>query len=181
MNIDSNNHVHIKGNVGIEPQFRRLDSGSRVATFSIATCGQRYNAQTGKYEDVINQQTGKADTQWHRVVAWNGFADRVLEQVEKGSLVEVTGELRYREWDHPTATEPDGKPVKLRGTEIIARDLSVVMRPARRDQAPAHTDADNPYQQRQSAPQGQPYGDDYDVGDLGPPLDMDDSPADYSG
>jgi single-strand DNA-binding protein len=79
------NKAVLIGNLAADPELRTTASGTRVATFKLATSRR--------------QGAAAAQTDWHRVVAW----DRVAELVErssarKGDRVFVEGPLEYRTW-----------------------------------------------------------------------------------
>lgn len=71
------NHVQLIGNVGQEPTITTLESGKKVARFSLAT-NEYYKDKKGE------KQT---DTNWHTVVAWGKTAEIVEKYVEKGKEV----------------------------------------------------------------------------------------------
>ncbi|GAL67994.1 single-stranded DNA-binding protein [Jejuia pallidilutea] len=71
------NKVQLIGNVGNEPEITNLDSGKKVAKFSIAT-NESYKDSKG--EKVTN-------TQWHNIVAWGKIAEIVEKYVGKGKEV----------------------------------------------------------------------------------------------
>tara|TARA_B100001079_G_scaffold133450_1_gene114299 strand:+ start:8777 stop:9022 length:246 start_codon:yes stop_codon:yes gene_type:complete len=54
------NKVQLIGNVGQTPEIRNLESGKKVASFSIATNEFYKNSKGEKVQD----------TQWHNVVTW---------------------------------------------------------------------------------------------------------------
>ena len=91
------NYVQVIGNLGRDPEVRFTGTGKCVANFSIAT----------------------GDNEWTRVVAWEAWAGLVQEQVKKGSLVVVIGELKTREY---TAKNGDQKSV----TEVVAKEIRVL-------------------------------------------------------
>jgi single-strand DNA-binding protein len=68
------NHVQLIGNVGQEPTITNLESGKKVARFSLAT-NENYKNRKGK------KQT---DTNWHTVVAWGKIAETIEKYAEKG-------------------------------------------------------------------------------------------------
>ena len=83
------NSVRLIGNLGDEPKVRKLDSGRKVATFSIAT------------NEIYYDQSGKkvSDTTWHRLVAWGKQADIAENYLKKGSEIAVEGKLTNRSYD----------------------------------------------------------------------------------
>lgn len=82
------NHVQLIGNVGQEPTITNLESGKKVARFSLAT-NEYYKDKEG------NKQT---DTNWHTIVAWGKTADIVEKYVVKGKEVGVSGKLKPRSY-----------------------------------------------------------------------------------
>ncbi len=100
------NHVQLIGNVGQEPTITNLESGKKVARFSIAT---NENYKNDKGEKVQN-------TDWHTVVAWGKIAEIVEKYVGKGKEIGITGKLRTR-----TYTTDDGNQRYV--TEVEAREI----------------------------------------------------------
>jgi single-strand DNA-binding protein len=83
------NKVQLIGNVGNEPEITNLESGKKVAKFSIAT-NESYKDSNG--EKVTN-------TQWHNIVAWGKIADIVEKYVGKGKEVALEGKLTSRSYE----------------------------------------------------------------------------------
>jgi len=80
------NHVQLIGNVGQEPTVTNLESGKKVARFSLAT-NENYKDSKGE------KQT---DTNWHTVVAWGKVAEIIEKYVTKGKEVGIVGKLKTR-------------------------------------------------------------------------------------
>jgi single-strand DNA-binding protein len=83
------NKVQLIGNVGNEPEITNLESGKKVAKFSIAT-NESYKDSKG--EKVTN-------TQWHNIVAWGKIAEIVEKYVGKGKEVALEGKLTSRSYE----------------------------------------------------------------------------------
>ena len=83
------NKVQLIGNVGNEPEITNLESGKKVAKFSIAT-NESYKDSNG--EKVTN-------TQWHNIVAWGKIAEIVEKYVGKGQEVALEGKLTSRSYE----------------------------------------------------------------------------------
>jgi single-strand DNA-binding protein len=84
------NKVILIGNVGKDPEIRRLNSGDPVVTLRIATSENWKDKQTGER---------KERTEWHSVVIFNDGLARVAEQyVKKGSRIYIEGHLQTRKW-----------------------------------------------------------------------------------
>lgn len=97
------NRAILVGNVGGDPELRRLNSGEPVATFSMATSDTWRDKATGERREA---------TEWHTVVCFNPHIAKIIEQyVRKGSKVGVEGKIKTRKWE-----DRDG--VKRYKTEI---------------------------------------------------------------
>jgi len=83
------NKVQLIGNLGNNPEIITLESGKKLAKFSIAT---NENYKNAKGEKVT-------DTQWHTIVAWNKTAEIIEKYLEKGSEVAVEGKLTSRNYE----------------------------------------------------------------------------------
>jgi single-strand DNA-binding protein len=83
------NKVQLIGNLGNNPEIITLESGKKVAKFSIATNENYKNTQGEKV----------TDTQWHNVVAWNKTAEIIEKYFEKGNEVAVEGKLTSRTYE----------------------------------------------------------------------------------
>ena len=83
------NKVQLIGNLGNNPEIITLESGKKVAKFSIATNENYKNAQGEKV----------TDTQWHNIVAWNKTADIIEKYLEKGNEVALEGKLTSRTYE----------------------------------------------------------------------------------
>ncbi len=100
------NRVQLIGNLGMNPEIKTLESGKKMAKFSIATNETYKNAKGEKV----------TDTQWHNVIAWNKTAEIVEMFLEKGKEVAIEGKLTTRSWE-------DEKGNKKYITEIICTEL----------------------------------------------------------
>ncbi|MDC7994827.1 single-stranded DNA-binding protein [Altibacter sp. HG106] len=100
------NKVQLIGNLGNDPEIITLDSGKKLAKFSLAT-NESYKNQQGERV---------TDTQWHNVVAWGKTADIVESYVTKGKEIAIEGKLTHRSYD-----DKDG--VKRYTTEVVCSEL----------------------------------------------------------
>ncbi|HEY7382518.1 MAG TPA: single-stranded DNA-binding protein [Beijerinckiaceae bacterium] len=84
------NKVILVGNLGRDPEVRRLNSGEPVVNLRIATSENWKDKVTGER---------KEKTEWHSVVIFNENLARVAEQyLKKGSKVYIEGQLQTRKW-----------------------------------------------------------------------------------
>lgn len=105
------NKVFLMGNLGKDPEIRTFQSGSKCATFSLAT-SKRYRDQNGEQ---------KEQTQWHTVKVLGRSADTLQQLgVKKGTQMLVEGELTYSTWTDQTTGQ------KLYSTEVVAFTFQLV-------------------------------------------------------
>jgi len=84
------NKVILVGNLGADPEIRRMQSGEPVANLRIATSESWRDRQSGERKD---------KTEWHSVVIFNESLAKVAEQyLKKGAKVYVEGQLQTRKW-----------------------------------------------------------------------------------
>ncbi len=86
------NKVILVGNLGQDPQIRTMQSGSKVAGFSLATSERWRDKATGEQ---------KEQTEWHRISIFNpNLVDVVERFVQKGTKLYIEGSLRTRKWQN---------------------------------------------------------------------------------
>ena len=100
------NKVQLIGHLGMNPEIKTLDSGHKVAKFSLAT-NESYTNSNGEKVD---------ETEWHNVVAWNKTAELIESYLEKGKEVALEGKLTTRSWD-------DDKGIKRYITEVVCNEI----------------------------------------------------------
>lgn len=84
------NKVILVGNLGRDPETRRLGSGDPVVNLRIATSESWKDKGSGER---------KEKTEWHSVVIFNENLCRIAEQyLRKGSKVYLEGQLQTRKW-----------------------------------------------------------------------------------
>lgn len=99
------NKVMLIGNVGRDPEVKRLDSGMTIVNFSIAT------SETRKDKEPV--------TEWHRLVMFNKLAEIAEKWVKKGHKIYVEGKIQTRKW-----TNKEG--IDQYTTEIICDQLQML-------------------------------------------------------
>lgn len=91
------NKVILVGNLGRDPETRRLSSGDPVVNLRIATSESWKDKASGER---------KEKTEWHSVVIYNDNLARVAEQyLRKGSKVYIEGQLQTRKWTDQSGAE----------------------------------------------------------------------------
>jgi single-strand DNA-binding protein len=84
------NKVTLVGNLGKDPEVRRMQSGDAVVSFTLATSESWRDKNTGER---------KEKTEWHNIVVFNEGIAKVAEQyLKKGMKVYVEGALQTRKW-----------------------------------------------------------------------------------
>jgi single-strand DNA-binding protein len=91
------NKVILIGNLGKDPEVRRLNNGEQVCNLRLATTESWRDKGSGER---------KERTEWHQVVIFNENLVRVAEQfLKKGSKVYVEGQLQTRKWQDQSGVE----------------------------------------------------------------------------
>ena len=102
------NKVILVGNLGKDPETRRMQSGDPVVNLSVATSETWRDKSSGER---------KEKTEWHRVVIFNKNLAEVAEKyLRKGSKVYVEGSLQTRKY-----TDKDGQ--EKYSTEIVLQNF----------------------------------------------------------
>jgi len=102
------NKVILVGNLGKDPEVRRMTSGDAVVNLSIATSETWRDKASGER---------KEKTEWHRVVIFNkNLADVAEKYLKKGAKVYVEGQLQTRKW-----TDKDG--AEKYSTEVVLQNF----------------------------------------------------------
>ncbi len=91
------NKVILVGNLGRDPEVRRMGSGDPVVNLRIATSESWRDKQSGERRE---------KTEWHSVVIFNEQIGKIAEQyLKKGSKVYVEGQLQTRKWTDQQGVE----------------------------------------------------------------------------
>jgi single-strand DNA-binding protein len=101
------NKVILVGNLGKDPEVRRLQNGNPVVNLSVATSENWRDKATGER---------KEKTEWHRVVIFSEGLAKVAEQyLKKGAKVYIEGALQTRKWTDQSGVEKYSTEVVLQG------------------------------------------------------------------
>ena len=96
------NKIFIMGRLTRDPELRRTQAGTPVASFSLAVD-----------RDFKDKTTGERATDFIDVVAWRQTGEFVSRYFTKGRMAVVEGRLQIRDW-----TDKEGN--KRRSAEVIA-------------------------------------------------------------
>lgn len=100
------NKIILVGNVGKDPEIRSTQSGSEIASFSLAT-SESYKDKNGEKQTI---------TQWHNVSVFGKTVNIIKSYVKKGSKLYLEGSIKYDEY------EKDGE--KRYSTKIVINNFS---------------------------------------------------------
>ena len=88
------NKIFLMGRLARDPELRRTQTGTPVASFRLAVD-----------RDFKDRNTGERATDWIDVVAWRQTAEFVSRYFTKGRMAVVAGRLQIRDWTDNTATK----------------------------------------------------------------------------
>ncbi len=101
------NKVILVGNLGADPEVRRMQDNRPVVNLSVAT--------TDSWKDK-NSGERREKTEWHRVVIFNEGLCRVAEQyLKKGAKVYIEGSLQTRKWQDNSGQDKYTTEIVLQG------------------------------------------------------------------
>lgn len=106
------NKAFIIGNLTRDPELKALPSGTKVASFSLAT-NRVYRDKDGNRQEAA---------EYHNISAFGRLGELVAQYLKKGSQAYVEGRLQTRSWE-----AQDGS--KRYRTEIVAENVQFGSRP----------------------------------------------------
>ncbi|ASG68927.1 single-stranded DNA-binding protein [Francisella halioticida] len=123
------NKVILLGRLGNDPEIRQTQSGTIVATISLAT------------NEVFKEET---QTEWHRVVIFGKGAEVIQQYCKKGDALYVEGRIRTNKWQ-------DNSGQDRYSTEVITSNFQL-LGGGNQDNRPAPSYDNYPEAQQGSAP-----------------------------
>jgi single-strand DNA-binding protein len=84
-------YVTVVGNAVDSPSARRLENGTTVCNFRVASTARRFDREAGKWAD--------GDSLFLKVTCWRQLADNALQSVFRGDPVVVVGRLFTRSYE----------------------------------------------------------------------------------
>lgn len=101
------NKVILVGNLGADPEVRRMQDGRPVVNLRVATSENWKDKNTGERRE---------KTEWHRVVIFSEGLARVAEQyLKKGAKVYIEGQLQTRKWTDQNGQDRYSTEIVLQG------------------------------------------------------------------
>lgn len=83
------NKAILIGRLGKDPEIVNFDSGTKKASFPLAT-GESYTNRSGEKVET---------TEWHNVVMWRRLAEIAEQYLRKGDPIYLEGRIRTRSYD----------------------------------------------------------------------------------
>jgi len=105
------NKVILVGNLGKDPEMRKLEGGVSRVNFSLAT--------TEYYKDKEGRRIEQ--TEWHNIVLWRSIAENAERLLKKGSTIYLEGKLQTRKWQ-----DKEGQQRSI--TEIVGETFQLIKR-----------------------------------------------------
>src|SRR5437879_4845567 len=106
------NKVILVGNLGKDPEMRKLEGGVSRVNFSLAT--------TEYYKDKEGRRIEQ--TEWHNIVLWRSVAENAERLLKKGYTIYMEGKLQSRKWQ-----DKEGQQRNI--TEIVGDTFQLIKRP----------------------------------------------------
>ena len=99
------NRIILMGRLTRDPELRRTQTGTAVASFSLAVD-----------RDFADKSTGQRATDFIDIVAWRNTAEFASKYFSKGRMAVVEGRLQIRSWE-------DSNGNKRRSAEVVAEHV----------------------------------------------------------
>ena len=101
------NKVILIGNLGADPEIRRMPDGRPICNLRLATTESWRDKNSGERRE---------KTEWHRVVIFSEPLCKVAEQyLRKGAKVYIEGALQTRKWEDQNGQERYSTEIVLQG------------------------------------------------------------------
>lgn len=115
------NKVILVGNLGKDPEMRRLDGGVARVNFSLATSEYYKDKEGNRIEQ----------TEWHNIVMWRAIAESAERILKKGYTIYLEGKIQTRKWQ-------DKEGQQRTTTEIVTETFQLV----RKTEGASHPSSD---------------------------------------
>lgn len=133
------NHITLMGRLTRDPELRYTQSGTAVASFSLAV-----------ERDFGSRDGGERQTDFIDCVAWRQTGEFVSKYFSKGSMAAVSGRLQIRDWN-------DREGNKRRSAEVVVDNVYFCESKKSRDNSAGNTGASAPSGYRQAAASGSAF------------------------
>lgn len=129
------NHMIMIGRLCADPELRYTQSGTPVASFTLAV------------DRMHKASSGERETDFIPVVVWQKLAEVVAQHLRKGRLAAVVGRLQIRSYENK-----DGQKVRI--AELVASEVQFL------DRAPSGEASTPNLSAKESAEKESPFRDD---------------------
>lgn len=102
----------VVGNLTADPELRYTQSGTAVASFTIASTPRFFDKQSNEFKD--------GEAMFLRCTAWRDFAEHIAASLVKGSRVVAQGVLQAHSWETKDGEKRTGLELKV---EALGPDL----------------------------------------------------------
>ncbi len=140
------NHITLMGRLTRDPELRYTQSGTAVASFSIAVD-----------RDFGSRDGSERQTDFIDIVAWRHTGEFVSKYFAKGSMCVVSGRLQIRDWQ-----DKDGN--KRRTAEVVAENVYFGESKKSAESAPSYDRYPSEPPRQRQAPQQQQQQPSYNNG-----------------
>lgn len=149
------NRVILIGRLTADPELRYTNSGTAVASFTLAVDRARKNQQGEREADFVN------------IVVWQKQAETCAEYLHKGRMAGVDGRLQIRSYENS-----EGR--KVRVTEVVAEHVRFLDKGERVNSPSSQSGSGEQRQASSVTPVPTPYRDDPFADDI--PSNFNDDP-----
>ncbi len=119
------NKTILIGNVGGTPEVKVLESGTKVANFSLAT-NENYTKKDG---------TKVEQTEWHRLEVWGNLANVAETIIKKGDRICIEGKIRTEKWEDKEGNARTSVKIRVERIELLGNRREQVEKEAEKAQA----------------------------------------------
>jgi single-strand DNA-binding protein len=146
------NRIVLIGRLTQDPELRYTNSGTAVASFTLAVDRPRTN------------QAGERETDFIPIVVWQKQAETVAQYLQKGRLAAVDGRLQLRSYENR-----EGQ--KVRVAEVVAESVRFLDKASNGTSSPSAAPRPTSATAKESASRTQaayaddPFADDLDISD----------------
>lgn len=119
------NVIHLIGRVGKDPEIKNLESGTKVAKFSLAV-SEKFTRNGERVEE----------TEWFNIAIFGKLAEVAEKYVNKGDKLQVSGKFRSREYEDKEGITRRAYEVNASGMEMLGGKPGEAKPEAVQDQVP---------------------------------------------
>ena len=105
------NKVILLGNLGADPEVKRLESGSVVARISLAT-SESYKDKDGNKVDA---------TEWHALELWDGLAKVAEKYLKQGDTIYIEGKIKSDKWTDDQGNNRKSTRIRVINMTMVSR------------------------------------------------------------